>query len=141
MCVTISVQRYSFFLKLPNKFPYFAKKTHYKFLYYAYFLISKSLILQLSSTWFHLSPITYSLKEASYSAASYNLSSLAFYVHCPNYSGILLVFMAKSFPLGEDLGEASSPYTLHLTPYTNKVATFSPFICISAKISVTLRPI
>ena len=57
----------------------------------------------------HLSPIAYSLKEASYSAASSNLSSLAFYVHCPNYSGILLVFRAKSFPSGEDLGEAFAP--------------------------------
>ncbi len=57
----------------------------------------------------HPSPLTYSLKKASNSAASYNLSSLAFYVHCPNYSGILLVFRAKSFPLGEDLGEATPP--------------------------------
>ena len=49
----------------------------------------------------HLSPIAYSLKEASYSTASYNLSSFAFYVHYPEqHSGIPRL------------------YTLHFTPYT-----------------------
>ena len=49
--------------------------------------------------------------------------------------------MAKSFPSGEDLGEASSPastpYTLH--PPLLKIALKAIFICISRKNSLPLH--
>jgi hypothetical protein len=49
--------------------------------------------------------------------------------------------MAKSFPSGEDLGEASSPastpYTLHPPLYKNRPKAI--FICFSPKIIVPLH--